>query len=553
MPFVANSITGKIDLDGKPSVEAIKAVAGESGKMAEAVVRNANQASEMSAAAAKRGAESEVRTYKEKLESLKGMAGRRSAFGETMELLAGGGAIMGFSIAAEKMGEMVKGATELKQQLAEGKINSFDMAEGFAKMIPVFGQFYSVGRGIREMITGENAEIAEATSRVQEQNEAWNRTQEIIKKAKETVTSFGDEIRSAKDQLELLGAGQGPARDRVLIEQEKQKSLRENDALYDPKTQADKIAEANKRVTDLTSQMTAKDQEIAAINANKTTSLGNAALGGGALGLGFSMGAGKTGKDLDAAQKERSKIIEQRTAAMRELQTLQGNDLELRQKQADAKVAIEAVAAERIRQLEATAAKEAAAKIAEQKAAAQKELDQIKKEADQAGMTESQKKIDDLKRSGKYTPDQINQAAGDLAKIDQQKQIDGMKEAAKALHESLESPTEKLQDTVAKYKQMLKDGLISQEDYDKATLKASEDALGGKDALKSQNSAALIRSGSAQSQAAAYASKYDKNSVMESLAKQQLAKLSIVAEHVGTLAGHTNEQPDTLHDMAGIA
>ena len=140
------AITGDIVLNANPALKAEKQVA-EGARQMKAGVENEN-------AQAARSVESQ---WKQTLGNLKGDFGKSSTLGQTMKLLAGGGAIMGISMVGSQLNAATKTMEELVTAFRMGKATAGEFTEKLLGSLPVLGQFWEAGRNIREMLLGEAA------------------------------------------------------------------------------------------------------------------------------------------------------------------------------------------------------------------------------------------------------------------------------------------------------------------------------------------------------------------------------------------------------------
>ena len=91
--------------------------------------------------------------------SLKGQLGEESDLGNFGKLLKGAGAVAGVTMVSRAIKDAADKAAELRQQYERGEISATQMAGGLARSLPVLGDMTQAFDSIRELITGENAEI----------------------------------------------------------------------------------------------------------------------------------------------------------------------------------------------------------------------------------------------------------------------------------------------------------------------------------------------------------------------------------------------------------
>ncbi len=75
----------------------------------------------------------------------------------------GGGAIAGLSMAGRELASVTGDMVQYKNALRDGTMSQGEFTEKIMGSLPVLGAYWQAGRNIREMFTGEEAEIAKAT------------------------------------------------------------------------------------------------------------------------------------------------------------------------------------------------------------------------------------------------------------------------------------------------------------------------------------------------------------------------------------------------------
>ena len=224
MAFNVGSITGEITLGRGGAITSLREVKKEAQSNFKPGMEGAFKDVET---AGKKSAEGIGKSYKEMLHGIKGELGRRSAFGESVELLAGGGVIMGASLLGEKMKELTAEARKFAQELKEGKADW----DGLIGKTPVIGGMWEAGRNIREIMTGEAEEtlrIEERTRReVEQTNAAWKLRKEILKEGVDQAKEWaGLQQGLNRDTARLMSGKERNERLDVLFGgQDKQKSM----------------------------------------------------------------------------------------------------------------------------------------------------------------------------------------------------------------------------------------------------------------------------------------------------------------------------------------
>jgi hypothetical protein len=102
---------------------------------------------------------------KQQLDSLKAVAGGRSTLKDIFEVGKGAGAVAGVALMGRFLNDATQKALELRDAMRSGKMHAGEAAMEIAKSIPVYGQFVQAGLGIHELITNEQADLADALAR----------------------------------------------------------------------------------------------------------------------------------------------------------------------------------------------------------------------------------------------------------------------------------------------------------------------------------------------------------------------------------------------------
>lgn len=148
-----------------------------------------------------------------RLDQLKNVLGEDSAFGKSMKLLSGAGAVAGFTMAGRALAEVTAKAVELRDAFRDGAGASEITAE-LLKSIPLIGEFAKAGANIRELFTGERAQIerltkeAEATNRyVDERRKTETVTRDILREQ----ADYYAEMRGQYNMVGLSGVDRSAA------------------------------------------------------------------------------------------------------------------------------------------------------------------------------------------------------------------------------------------------------------------------------------------------------------------------------------------------------
>lgn len=164
------------------------------------------------------------------LDSLFGKkAYKSSEFGQLMKLVAGGGAIAGLSMAAGSIKHMTSSILEMQQAFRKGEATAYDLADGIANAIPVFGSLYGAARDVREMITGETAAEERLLAVYQRQKKAADEKTAAILKAKKAVRDYGfdtqEQTEKAFQAIDLANTNDEVKRQVLQIQQAYQENV----------------------------------------------------------------------------------------------------------------------------------------------------------------------------------------------------------------------------------------------------------------------------------------------------------------------------------------
>lgn len=160
------------------------------------------------------------------IHSLKHQTGRRSVFGESLEILAGGGAVMAISMAAEQLDKMADKIGELDEMTRKGGYAWTDYAEKMLSTVPVLGTVFSAMEKMGKVITG----VAEEERLAAEEKAAWSETQKVSEDLRWKAMREGehhDDVMSNLSWQPRLDAARGAQREALEIEKEAEDKIRE--------------------------------------------------------------------------------------------------------------------------------------------------------------------------------------------------------------------------------------------------------------------------------------------------------------------------------------
>jgi hypothetical protein len=238
------------------------------------IAKEANQAS--------RALEQTAKDQKGFLDSLKESFGRGSTLGQMAKLFAGGGAIMGLKFATAEIAHMAEAGEHLATALRKGDGNAGELAQEFAKSIPIVGNLVAAGASINEMITGDKLAMSELNAESEKQIKISKDMATGYQRSKE---SLADMVEQFKDiQFEGMKGGANPGIRELLdavdhIEKRAQKISAEShkgiNAILNPT--------GEKSLAELASERAKLDRDIAATTIPEPT-MGGVNSGGGAFG-----------------------------------------------------------------------------------------------------------------------------------------------------------------------------------------------------------------------------------------------------------------------------
>jgi len=116
------------------------------------------------------------------IKGVKKLIGEDSAFGGTMKMLQGAGAVAGFAALANSLQNITEAALPLVEQYREGKVTFAQLSAAVAKSLPIFGAAWKAGENIRRMWDTDLANLEKDTKAGDVKTTA---TESLIKAIKE--------------------------------------------------------------------------------------------------------------------------------------------------------------------------------------------------------------------------------------------------------------------------------------------------------------------------------------------------------------------------------
>lgn len=158
------------------------------------------------------------------LDDLKRTAGPRGPLKDVFELLRGGGAVTGLTFGAVLLKDMTQGAVRLRDELAAGKINAGQFNEQLLQSIPIFGQIRQAGLAIRELLSGEQAEVNRILTSAKAVNDILDAQ---IAKRKTLRDIAGEQATGLREQFnrEIAAGLRGAGREAFTLQAAEQESI----------------------------------------------------------------------------------------------------------------------------------------------------------------------------------------------------------------------------------------------------------------------------------------------------------------------------------------
>lgn len=171
--------------------------------------------------------------------------GRRSALGETTDLINGGGSrlVGGLTGGADAIKNLAEQAGKLQQEFAAGKVSAGEMTEKLVEGLPIIGSFWQAGQAVRELFTHEAEDLAKANAEAKTLDDVLKSQHETMKVLAEEAKKYGDFMADAakeiaKSTLPLVDA------ERIIAEIDAAKKKSDKDT--EEKDAIDKAREASK-------------------------------------------------------------------------------------------------------------------------------------------------------------------------------------------------------------------------------------------------------------------------------------------------------------------
>ncbi len=155
-----------------------------------------------------KGAEVDVESFSKKAKGffsdLKGEAGRSSVLGQSLKLLAGGGAIAGVGLAAREFKDFGEKIGEVADKLRNHNSSMATTLADAVRAIPILGDLTKGFDGLREAVTGEGLELDKENKITERNNANTKETVDLKKQGAEQVANFTEFLRHQNQQIKLL-------------------------------------------------------------------------------------------------------------------------------------------------------------------------------------------------------------------------------------------------------------------------------------------------------------------------------------------------------------
>jgi hypothetical protein len=140
------------------------------------------------------------------IEQLRGAFGRHGKLTEILHLATGAGPILGLGLAARELEHLTHAAEEFATELRMGEKPAGELTDHFLRQIPLLGNIYASGRAIREVISGEEAELRKANEEAARSKELWEMRINLAKSYEEQLKSLRDVQQEQGNRQAMIGA-----------------------------------------------------------------------------------------------------------------------------------------------------------------------------------------------------------------------------------------------------------------------------------------------------------------------------------------------------------
>jgi hypothetical protein len=145
----------------------------------------------------KDAAEEGMGGFRQGLKDLKSELGKGSLFGSTIKTLAGGGAIMGLSMAAGEMANFTGKIADASDALRKGDASAGEAIGNMARQAPVLGPLITAFDNLRNVVTGERVALELTNKEAALTSAYYSKMVESVNLAKTAIQDFVVERRKA--------------------------------------------------------------------------------------------------------------------------------------------------------------------------------------------------------------------------------------------------------------------------------------------------------------------------------------------------------------------
>jgi DNA repair exonuclease SbcCD ATPase subunit len=137
---------------------------------------------------------------------MKSSFGKSSTLGQSLKLIAGKGAIAAFTGVATELKSWAEDIGRIKQEMAEGKIDTAGMVDELARGAPIFGQWWSAGRAIHDLMSSDTQEIQKQNKELKAAADHWDEINKLIHDSKVEAAKAADEIQRLRGEVVVATA-----------------------------------------------------------------------------------------------------------------------------------------------------------------------------------------------------------------------------------------------------------------------------------------------------------------------------------------------------------
>lgn len=324
MTFQVGAITGKIAIDGTPTVRSIREVVKEAHVMGDMIKKDAMQGEN---------------AFKSAFAGIKSELGKGSVLGQSMKLLAGGGVVAGLGLAMHQFEDVTGKMAALADEIRSGDKAWDEITSDFLRTLPILGEMTKGFDNLREAMTGEKFEIMRVDALVAEQDHWLKEQGRNAKEAAAAHDAFEISIRRLAEAQALLSMKDGTMRDLKANSFSTTNQILELDQAYEKLSKQDRIRELREETKKLNADVIRAHSELVSAQGNVKTATVNSQGGLGPPVTQIISG----GDELKAADENFDAIVRRREAANKTLRELEAQDLAFKKQYTDQRNLIEKI------------------------------------------------------------------------------------------------------------------------------------------------------------------------------------------------------------------